>query len=264
MTLRQYAPPIGKSVRMRNFDDYTSRGIHVWAWLRVHSINSDGATIQVLNGDTPTGETLTIPLSTINPPIGWEPRYTIYCKPEIGPKVIREWFARGIVVRANHLIGDGSGSAFQPIDNAGIPHWKYPEVTDVIDAADCAKLFRVITVERQDVYDAYRVPDADCAWCHGSGRDSLARVNATRTNAAMQPCDAQTLDSLRQRDGWDEIGQTFDCTCTRGGFRLLGRTRRAKLIREWRKDGWETHYNNYGVHGYWERVRDTILHDWAD
>ena len=67
MTLtRQYIPTIGKSVKLKEWSDYSSRNLSIWAWLRVHSINSDGAVVQVLNGSEPTSEVLTVPLSAID------------------------------------------------------------------------------------------------------------------------------------------------------------------------------------------------------
>jgi hypothetical protein len=264
MTLtRQYIPAIGKSIKMRQFSDYTTRGIHVWAWMRVHSVNSDGVTVQVLNGSEPTGQIVNIPFSAIAPPIGWHPRYTIYVKPEQVETVLG-WFARGIVVRQSHDMSGSMPTAFQPMDNSNSPHWQYPELTDSVPAAECRKVFRVVKIERQDIYDVYLVPDTNCSHCHGTGRDSVARVNAYRAEKGMSPCDVETVSHLGSRQGWDADTQTFECMCVRGGFRTLGRSKRAKLIKEWAADGWETHYVKIGVHSYWERTRETVVQDWEE
>ena len=263
MTLsRQYVPAIGKSVKLKEWSDYSTRGIHVWSWMRAHSINSDGAVVQVLNGSEPTGEVLTVPLTSIDPPIGWQSQYTIYCKPEKVETVL-SWFARGIVVRQSHDVSGSMPTAFQPMDNSAQPHWQFCEVTDAVPAAECSKVFRVIRVEREDIYDAYLVPDGACERCHGSGRDSVTRVNTCRASKGMEPCNNETVSHLGSRAGWDEASQTFECACVRGGFRTLGRSKRAKLIKEWALQGWNTHYVNMGGHSYWERTRETVAQDWA-
>jgi hypothetical protein len=263
MTLtRQYTPAIGKSVKMREFSDYTQRNISVWAWMRVHSINSDGVTVQVLNGAEPTGQIVNIPLSAIAPPIGWKSQYTIYVKPAQVETVL-SWFARGIVVRQSHDMSSSMPTAFQPMDNSDKPHWQYPEATDAVSAEDCSKVFRVVKVEQEDVYDIYLVPDAACESCKGTGRDSLARVNACRVERGFPPCNEETVSHIGSRQGWEADTQTFECHCIRGGFRLLGRSKRAKLIKEWAKDGWVTVYNNHGEHSYWSRTRETVIQDWA-
>ena len=263
MTLsRQYVPAIGKSVKLKEWSDYSTRGIPVWSWMRVHSLNSDGAVVEVLNGYEPTGEVLTVPLNAIAPPIGWAPRYTIHAKPEKIDAVL-SWFARGIVVRQSHDMSGSMPTAFQPMDNSEQPHWQFCEVTDAIPAAECSKVFRVVKIEREDIYDVYLVPRADCQHCKGSGRDSVARVNAYRAERGMDPCDTETVSHLGSRADWDENSQTFECGCVHGGFRTLGRSKRAKLIKEWSLQGWDTHYVNMGEHSYWERTRETVVQDWA-
>lgn len=263
MTLRQYVPPIGKSIKMREWSDYASRDINVWAWLRVQSINSDGVVIQVLNGNAPTSQFAHIPFSAIAPPIGWKARYTIHVGPDKVETVLG-WFERGIVVRQSHDMSGSMPTAFQPMDNSGQSHWQFCEVTDSVPADECSKVFRVVKFERQDVYDVYLVPDPNCVHCHGTGRDSLARVNQYRAERGMDPCDQETVSHLGSRQGWDAQTQTFECMCVRGGFSKLGRSKRAKLIKEWALDGWKTEYVNHGEHSWWERTRETVVKDWTE
>ena len=136
MTLnREYVPKIGASVMMRSWSDYAGRQINMWARMRVHSINSDGATVQVLNGSEPTGQVLNIPLAAIAPPLGWRARYTIYVTPDEVEQVLG-WFARGIVVRQSHALGGPMSTAFQPMDNSERPHWQYPAVETLVQARD--------------------------------------------------------------------------------------------------------------------------------
>jgi hypothetical protein len=230
--------------------------------MRVHSRDSDGAVVQVLNGSEPTGEVLTVPLNAIAPPIGWRDRYTIYCEPAKVETVL-SWFARGIVVRQSHDMSGSMPTAFQPMDNSAQPHWQFCEVTDAIPAAECSKVFRVVKIERENIYDVYLVPDDTCERCHGSGRDSVARVNTYRASKGMEPCDTETISHLGSRAGWDASTGTFECSCVRGGFSKMGRSKRAKLIKEWAAAGWDAHYVNLGEHSYWERTRETVVQDWA-
>lgn len=260
MTLtRQYIPAIGKSVKMRLFSDYTSRNLHPWSWLRVHSLNSEGAVVHVLNGNKPTGEVLTIPLTVIDPPIGWEPQYTIYVLPDKVEQVL-SWFTRGIVVRANHEIGSSMGSTFQPMDNASQPHWRYPEVTDAIPAADCAKVFRIVKYEREEIdHKVFKAFEPTCVHCHGTGRRTLAELTEIRK---------ESIESLRAKladlhlNKYDSETETFECYCHWGSFRRLCRSKRAKVIKEWKQQGWEVTFHNHGEHSYWERTRETIVKDW--
>jgi hypothetical protein len=270
MTLnRQYIPAIGKSIKMRLFSDYTERNVHVWSWLRVHSVNSDGVTVQVLNGSEPTGQILNIPLSVIAPPIGWQKRYTIHVKPEQVDTVL-SWFARGIVVRQSHDMSGSMPTAFQPMDNSNSPHWQFPETTDAVPAAECRKVFRVVKVETQDVYDVYLVPDQNCSHCKGSGRRTLADLAVIRHESVDElkrkmliPVEPYRINESLHLNGYDAETETFECHCIRGGFRKLGRSKRAKLIKEWAKDGWETRYVPYAG-GFWERTRETVVQDWDE
>lgn len=266
MTLsRQYIPAIGARVRLKTWEDYSKVTGKVcnWSWFTVREVRTetDCATLEGFNaGDT--GELFNAHLSQIAPPIGWAPQYTIHAKPEKIDTVL-SWFARGIVVRQSHDMSGSMPTAFQPMDNSAQPHWQFCEVTDAVPAAECSKVFRVVKIEREDIYDVYLVPDSACEHCKGSGRDSVVRVNAYRASKGMEPCDTETVSHLGSRAGWDETSQTFECACVRGGFRTLGRSKRAKLIKEWSLQGWDTHYVNLGEHSYWERTRETIVQDWA-
>lgn len=148
--MRTYIPAIGARVKLREFNSYTSRNIHVWAWFDVLSVDQTAqtATIQHNNAGVLL-ETVTVPLAEIQSPLGWQPRYTIAVKPDKVQTVL-EWFARGIAVHVSHDIGNYSES-FQPLDSATSPGWRYPEETDRILAEDCAKIFRIISVEQEEI-----------------------------------------------------------------------------------------------------------------
>jgi hypothetical protein len=252
-TIRQYRPQVGKLIKMALWDDYTSRGIAPWAWLRV--IGIDDSTVTVRHATHPSEpsqdtEQYTIPLYVVAPPIGWEPRYTIYCKPAEVEKVLG-WFARGVVNRANHDLGSSRGCVWQPMDNAGTPHWAYPEMTDSIAAEDCARLLRVVKVETEEIGSFG--PNVNCELCKGTGRDSVARIAEVR-GVTVESIKVEELHVTGYSDG------TFDCRC--GTYmRDLGRSKRAKVIKEMERDGWTVRYVPYAG-GFWERQRETVVHEW--
>jgi hypothetical protein len=258
MTLRQYIPPIGKSIKMREWSDYTSRDINAWSWLRVTDRNSDGVVVQVLNGSSPTSRYAHIPYSVIDPPIGWKPRYTIHVSPDKVETVLG-WFTRGIVVRQSHDMSGSMPTAFQPMDNSGQPHWQFCEVTDAVPAKECSKVFRVVQFDRQEINF---VPSAACKYCAGTKRRNIAQLAIARQSTINRVHD-EILSKVIQVDNYDPIDGNFDCHCRYGGFRNLGRSKRAKLIKEWAKDGWETHYIPYAG-GYWERTREIVVRDWSE
>lgn len=207
MTLnRKYVPAIGKRIMLASFHDYTSRQLPVWSWWTVREyLANDTVRCEHYNaGDT--GEFQEFPLSIIASPIGWQPRYTIYCKPEQVEQVL-SWFARGIVVRQSHNLSGSMPTAFQPMDNATAPHWQFPEVTDAVPADECRKVFRVVKVECEEL------------------------------NHYANP--------------------------SHPDVRAMGRSKRAKLFKEWAKQRWQTEYIPYGG-GFWQRTRETVVQDWQE
>jgi hypothetical protein len=261
MTLkaRQYIPRDGQKVKMREWGDYTSRGIQVWAWLRVVATVEQTVSFEVLNGDQPTNHFSSCPIEAIQAPLGWESVYTIYCKPDLAQTIVSYWFTRGIVVRANHDMGSGAGSAFQPMDNSGQPHWKYPEVSDAIPPELCKEVFRVVAVEQEEITSATLGYPAqpDCTHCKGTGRRTIAELASIRGETAEKTREliasgAITIDDMRD--------DSFRCHCHYGALGRMGRTRRAKLFKEMRKDGWEVKYVPYAG-GFWERRRETVIHE---
>lgn len=259
---RQYIPKVGSTFKMRLFEDYTSRGIHVWAHLKTVAVTGETVSFQVLNGSEPTNNFSACPLSAVNPPIGWEARYTIYCKPEQAEKIISNWFARGIVVRANHCIGDPAGSVFQPLDNASTPHWKYPECTDVIQAEDCPKLFRVVSVQSEEITSETLGYPADptCTHCQGMGRRSLAELSSIRKET-IEKTRALLNDGTINLDGGLDTLDTFRCHCHFGALSRMPKKDRTKLFKTMQAEGWQTEYVPYAG-GFWTRRKETIVHNW--
>jgi hypothetical protein len=261
---RQYTPKVDSHFKMKEWTDYTSRGINVWAHLKTIAVIGETVSFQVLNGDKPTEYFSACPLSAVNPPIGWESRYTIYCNLEQAEKIVSNWFTRGIVVRTNHCIGDSAGSVFQPLDNSSTPHWKYPECTDVIPADDCPKLFRVVSVIEEEITSAtlgYPSEPA-CKHCQGTGRRSLAELANIRKET-IEETRALLQNGTINLDGGLDAGETFRCHCHFGALSRMKKTDRAKLFKTMRADGWQTEYVPYAG-GFWTRRKETVIHNWKE
>ena len=267
-TIRLYRPKVGQLIGMSEWSDYTSRGLSLWGRLRVIGIDKDTVTVKhaphPMDASFDDASQITIPLYTVQLPIGWEPRYTIYRKPEETEKVLG-WFARGIVCRQSHNMSSSMPMAFQPLTDGilpGSPHWQFPEDTDVIMPEDCARLFRVVSVEKEEITSATLGYPADpnCQTCHGSGRRTVEELAILRKETLAQTWDLVnrgeiTLEDLTSVD--------FRCHCHYGALGRMGRTKRAKLFKEMRADGWDVHYVPYAG-GFWERTRETIVHDYTE
>lgn len=259
MATRQYIPGIGKRVKLKLWEDYTSRGLSPWSWLAVLSINGQDVTADVLDGNEITGKQVTVPLSVIDPPVGWKPRYTINVKAEKVDEVL-SWFTRGIVCRQSHDLNPHyMPMAFQPMDNAGQPGWQFPELTDSVPADECPKVFRVVKYEEEDINF---VVDMLCKWCHGTGRRNISGIAETRGITI----DALHDEIMTRNDNffanYDATEHTFECHCRNSGFRALTKKQRDALAAEWAKDGWKTEYVRVGG-GFWQRTRETVVHDWT-
>jgi hypothetical protein len=258
-TQRRYIPEIGKIVKLEQWMDYSAHGIPHWAWLKVLDISGTAVTVEVLNGDQPTGKQVTVPLHTIEKPVGWEPRYTITVKPAEVDKVLG-WFKRGIVCRLSHDLNPHyMPMVFQPMDNSGQPSWKFPEITDSVPPEECDKVFRVVKIE-EEVIDFVPIPA--CARCHGTGRRNISTV----AEARRVPVDLLRQELANSPDSffsnYDPESGLFDCTCRAGGFIAIGTKGRRPLIEQWAKDGWKVEYNKQLRQ--WERFRKTVVKDWTE
>ena len=261
---RRYVPAIGARVKLREWSDYSKLNVHVWSWFTVrcnHEHDGMGnihCRIEHYNTGN-TGEYFTVPASRIDPPIGWKPRYTIHCKPEETAKVL-SWFDRGIVVRANHDLGSSMGSAFQPMDNSNTPpHWRYPELTDAIPAKDCARLFRVVSVYTEEISLGH---DPNCSRCHVTVRDTIARLASARSQTVEETLAdiASGTIHFTEYHAYDEANGTYACHCN-VTLHDIGRSKRAKTIKQMKADGWEVQYIPFAG-GFWERTKETVVQDW--
>lgn len=265
-TIRQYRPRVGSLCQMALFSDYTSRGLSPWGRLRVIGIDKDTVTVRhaphPMDASCDDPSELTIPLYTVQPPIGWEPRYTIHCKPE-QVETVKSWFAHGIVCRQSHNMSSSMPMAFQPLTDGvlpGSPHWQFPEDTDVILAENCARLFRIVQVEQEEITSATLGYPADpnCQSCAGTGRRTIAQLAEIRKETL-----ATTFDLINHgKIPLEDMTPTdFRCHCHYGALGRMGRTKRAKLFKQMRADGWEVSYMPYAG-GYWIRTRETLIQDW--
>lgn len=276
-TIRLYRPKVGQLIGMSEWSDYTSRGLSLWGRLRVIGIDKDTVTVKhaphPMDASFDDASQITIPLYTVQLPIGWEPGYTIYCKPEETEKVLG-WFARGIVCRQSHNMSSSMPMAFQPLTDGvlpGSPHWQFPEDTDVIMPEDCARLFRVVSVEKEEITSATLGYPADptCTSCSGTGRRTIAQLaevckeTVETTWTLIDNGTIQNLEDVQTVSNVHSAFDTFRCHCHYGALGRMGRTKRAKLFKEMRADGWDVHYVPYAG-GFWERTRETIVHDYTE
>ncbi len=140
---RVWAPCVGEKVRLRALQFYTDRGVRAWDTLTVTAVQDAYVTVQL--GEN--GQLLDYMLSALETPIGWKDQYTI----TVGADKVEEvlgWFRdkRGIAVLQSHYM-PGCPTAFAPADNQGAD-WRFNGADrDVIAAADCDRLFRVVKLE---------------------------------------------------------------------------------------------------------------------
>jgi hypothetical protein len=267
--IRQYKPTKGTRITLAEFQHYgivaqqhPEHNLSVWSNFTVHYITEDSVYVEHYNAGN-TGVCYFVPLVWISIPIGWHPRYTIHCKAEQAQTIINDWFTRGIVVRQSHDMSGSMPTAFQPLTDDALPsspHWQFPEDTDVIPAEDCARVFRVVAVEQEEITSAVLGYPADpnCHMCKGTGRRTVAELAIVRQETLAQTWDGINtgkipLDNLTSTD--------FRCHCAQyGAMTRMGRTKRAKLVKRMRADGWKVAYRPYAG-GYWERSRETVVHD---
>ena len=185
MSQRKWIPKVGDKVKLKLFEQYTglrpATGVGTpgitypepWAWFEVLPpastapsdgfSPSDGSVLlrhicrAVDAGPAWEGR---IPLSWLEPPLGWESSYTIYCSSSSQAQtVIADWFQRGIHVWTSHDLScagrmaftpfvhsDGSVDGVQPgVEPAASPHWQYTaQPVESIFAEDCPHIFSVV------------------------------------------------------------------------------------------------------------------------
>lgn len=284
--MRHYIPEIGARVKLKTWEDYSNRDLPMWAWLRVYRLDSTApdayVKVEILNGAESSGEYVYVPLASIDPPIGWQPRYTITCTPDKVDAVLG-WMSRGVVVRQSQYIGDGS-TAFQPLDNSPQPHWKYGEVTEVIPPEQTDALIRVVKLETE--YDV-GVP-SPCRYCIAGKRTVennpalLGHDNETcgkcgaivgfsfdkpyhhsvrnrHENMTNAPASAPCPPARQPAECWvcdgTGIGTTY--------LSDLSRKDRNAAIAAMHADGWKVTYVKQGGVG-WMRERETVVKDWKE
>lgn len=279
---RRYIPQIGSRVRMRLFSDYTNLGLPPWTVLHCIGLEGVGDNTVVCqrsltaNGEH-DGEIVRVPLSSLDPPCGWQPRYTIHVQPEKVQDVLG-WLARGITIRQSQYIGDGS-TAFQPMDNSGQPHWKYGEVTDVIPPEDTKDLIRIVMLETE--WDA-GIP-APCRYCDGTGTHTTneSLEAQTESTATCEFCGVHLGFSFRE--SWHShsnnygradqgqckhvypAGACWVCGGNGKGKQCISSIpagkERKQAIAQLEAQGWKVWYQKRGQ--VWMMERETVVKEWG-
>lgn len=125
-----WTPKIGELVKLKHFSDYSnSPGLHIWAWLRVEEIVAGRRVrVQVMNGLQPieSDNQREFPLDRIDPPLGWEPVYTVYVSNVDVKNQLLGWLAakRGVACWISHDLSSAGRRSFTPGDGTS-PHWQY-------------------------------------------------------------------------------------------------------------------------------------------
>lgn len=287
--VRVWAPKQGERVKLRTWDDYVSRGIGVWAWLRVEQVCmavntvdwTDNVDLTVLDGDRDTGRAVTVPLASIQAPIGWKDRYTITVSPGKVGEVL-QWFRdkRGIAVLQSHYM-PSCPTAFAPADNQGTRDWRFNGADkEVIPPELCDDVFRVVKLE---TWHDVSIPCA-CEYCeHGKRtRESNPQLIGQDTQVCEhcgviagfsfdQPYHARSYVFGRTDGQCDRVRQAAECWVCDGlgiGRRYLtsikDRKEKDKAKRELQAQGWVLRYVNAGKHSAWVGERETVVKDWGE
>lgn len=247
----KYIPAIGKRVKFKEWCDYSSRSIHIWAWLEVIEIYETENTIklQLTNGPEKLNEFYNVPLNIIEKPIGWRKQYAITVEPEKVDTVLG-WLQRGIAVRQCHDLSSAGNTTFQPGDNYSQPHWAYPELTDLVLPEDTKDRIKIVKLEFK--YDA-SIPDI-CQYCKGTGYRIAEEFHVNNKNIPDPP---------------QKIGDKFKCFTCKNGIRdkfiseIVDKKEKQAAIKKLTKEGWKVQYRRRYESG-WFMERETIIKDFGD
>jgi hypothetical protein len=163
---RIWTPKVGDTVKLKAFWNYSDlpndvdgnpppgvwshlvvKAIVLYAGVTWVSVEEHEETRPLDRGGKPLWAH-TIALNTIQPPLGWEPVYTITAKDKaMAERVVNDWFKRGIVVWQSHDLGSSMGKAFTPVSvehPPQSPQWRYTaNPLEIIPAEDCPRVFNV-------------------------------------------------------------------------------------------------------------------------
>lgn len=236
----RYIPEVGQHVKLRTFEDYSARGLSIWAHMLVLDVlplngnESDDffnvIELEELNGSVPTGKTVRVPLSAIQKPIGWREVYDIHVSPE-QLEALLSWLPRGLAVRQSNYIGDGS-TQYHPLDTDGACHWKYGTLTDKVSPEQVKDRIRIVKVEF--VYDAFVM--RECRYCHGAGHREYP------LNQGDKPCHVCNATGKAPKY-----------------FSEFDKKERKTVLAELNKEGFKVQWEKRGQH--WSMERETLVKD---
>jgi hypothetical protein len=155
----KWVPHVGYVAKFKMFEDYRQQGLggHEWSNLKVVSVDKgDIVSVELLNGDQPTGETVECRGSLLDAPLFWCSTYDIYAASDKADSVRVGWFKRGINVWGNHDLGSSSvgPSTFTPKDVEMSPGWRYgANPVETIEPDECPHVFNVYSCEGKEDYE---------------------------------------------------------------------------------------------------------------
>lgn len=282
-TNRTWKPVTDALVKLKTWSDYTTRGINVWACLKVLTTCGNGhdMCLSIMDVTTDTLQRVIVPLDAIAPPIGWHERYTITVSPDKVDTVL-SWFERGITVRQSHYMPECS-TAFQPMDNDDVPGWKFAgdTVVERVKPENCTSIFRVVKLESEmdpgipttcpHCVNGKRTPEnnpvlvghdtEDCPHCGNVAGFSFDRPYHPK-GYRYGYVDGITMDNS-QCGNVRTAGECWVCNGTGIGKRYLSELspkERKQAIADMTRDGWRVFYVRSG--SYWVRERETVVKDW--
>lgn len=154
--MRPYVPRPEERVKFKSLDLYQDAKLHAWSWLKVLAVHGDMVSCQTTELSS-VGWSGTVPLTWIEPPLGWQPTYRIVVTDREQAEKVHGWFSRGIVVWVNQALDSSGvgGYAFSPVTAGEVatpPHWQYgKEPLDTVLADACADVFEIWIRESWDL-----------------------------------------------------------------------------------------------------------------
>lgn len=232
-----YKPNIGQLVKLEDWNAYRlyAPTVTMWAWFQVKRIDQDNMVLLEHYNAAPTGNLFVVPLTAIQKPIGWQPRYTIYVEPAKLDSV-RSWLPYGVAVRSSHDLSSAGSTSYQPLRDHDKPiHWQYSELTDTVQPEEITDRIKLVKYEENYTVGLLQT----CQYCNGTGKVT----------------------------SYHEPSKTIDCTCSNGlRIRYLSEMPirdRKQAIKQLTADGWAVHYERRANIGYWA-TRETTVKEFGE
>lgn len=145
-----WTPPVGTLVKLRTMMEYVEIGLPAWSWMKVLEVNGEKCKVQHHNGGKIEGEPFELSTPHIDPPLGWEPIYTVAQYEDIELEKVRLWLrtGRGVAVWVSHDLSTAGRAMYTPGDSAmSKPHWSMVLVDIIADS----KRLKFVKIEKHSI-----------------------------------------------------------------------------------------------------------------